>query len=668
MVSHIHHSFSRRWIFDVSADEMHDWGTNDRLRAYQQQKKEKKRQGKLLSTSSPQPSKAKSRRMRAIDPARFLGVKSEGSGECIYACAHKIGKHNVLSTVNFTNNGIEVKCVEPRRHETWRVSMGLAHTAAILFKLTHNDIETAATVWDFLAKSPKLDEDLDKLVIDTRHIIHFPTQVSSEAVNAYVVYEAEKINDACPSESWNILFLSEMKFPFDLEIAIRKHPLHSYRYICRVESKDLKDLFIECCIGRKEDEDERSTTSLNKYNGKYTICTHDVKSIFKRLLDELLYYEEWDKFVIKRIELENIRTFAAKNIGAKQNQLISKTCNDDEIASWLRSTVAEATKTMAIPTEEVEDGSKTMTKSEQEALAPAKGPATQSQKVPLPAGEQTARLEQQTRVNQSGKKGEEQQQQIDQSEDENVEENKSGSQAIINIVETDVVTADSDDVHNSGPEVFEKTTLDGSAHGIYIQALMNDEPDPIADISMDVINASNDISMLQHAPSDNINPEDADGDADNADADADADNNIDLPKDVFEGIDRDNDDGTGCGSFPGYDVLLQALSRHDVNARTKEETAAVLTMLCSWSCFRKHIADGSSSLLGQGNSKTSTAYRHQLPVEDVNAIAAACSSTVQVTPLGLSYILTLYILPFYGSILRINPLYSPPSCCTLDWF
>ena len=487
-----------------------------------------------------------------------------------------------------------------RDFQTWRVSMGLAHTAAILFKLTHNDIETAATVWDFLAKSPKLDEDLDKLVIDTRHIIHFPTQVSSEAVNAYIVYEAEKINDACPTESWNVLFLSEMKAPFDLEIAIRKHPLHSYRYICRVESKDLKDLFVECCIGRKEEEDERSSTSLNRYNGKYTICTNDVKSIFKRLLDELLYYEEWDKFVIKRIELENIRTFAAKNIGAKQNQLISKTCNDDEIASWLRSTVAEATKTLGMPTSDVDDGSKTMAMTEQDALVPTEA-------------EPGKVLPQETITNAAA--------------------------------ETNDDVTDTAAAHNSSIEIFERTALDASEHSIYVQALMNEEADPMVDVSMASINASSDSLMLQQTLPDNTDAENID--AENMDHGP---GNDIVPRDVFEGIDRDNDDGVGCGVFSGYDVLLQALSRHDVHARTKEETDAVLTMLSSWSCFRKHIADGSSSSAAAvaassnmlGDSKAAAAsYRHQLPVEDLNAIAAACRSTVQVGYLFSCLISTL---------------------------
>ena len=548
--------------------------------------------------------------MRAIDPARFLGVKSEGAGECIYACAHKIGKHNVLSTINFTNNGIEVKCVEARRHETWRVSMGLAHTAAILFKLTHNDIETAGTVWDFLAKSPKIDEDLDRLIIDTRHIIHFPTQVSSEAVNAYIVYEDEKINEACPSEVWNVLFLSEMKAPFDLEIAIRKHPLHSYRYVCRVESKDLKDLFIECCIGRKEDEDERSTTSLNKYNGKYTICTHDVKSIFKRLLDELLYYEEWDKFVIKRIELEKIKTFASKNIGTKQHQLIAKTCNDDEIASWLRSTVAEATKPTAIPSDEEQNTAETTAIVAQDTVV-----LTESAKVV-------------------------------------------SEEATTNVVETNDVVPDTADVQNSSLEIVDKIAVHDTENSVFVRALMSDEAYPMMDVTITAINASATALPLQQTVSDqyldNTDTEcsaadktDADHteagntDVDNMDNDHDPD--PDVPRDVFEGIDRDNDDGSGCGMFSGYDVLLQALSRHDVNARTKEETDAVLTMLNTWSCFRKHIADGSSSSAAAAaaaassgsrtmlrDSKATTPHRHYLPMEDVNAIAAACKSTVQV--------------------------------------
>ena len=143
--------------------------------------------------------------MRPFNRQRLEGSNKTLKSQCIFCTPHQIGGHCVLTTINVTDDSIEVKCIEPRDHQEWNVQISFTQVAAILLRLTEELDEKVSVVWDFIAHSPELDivyssdtkEEKEEEVVhhepillcDTQHIVYFEKILSSELLPAYRLYE-----------------------------------------------------------------------------------------------------------------------------------------------------------------------------------------------------------------------------------------------------------------------------------------------------------------------------------------------------------------------------------------------------------------------------------------------------------------------------------------------
>jgi hypothetical protein len=187
-------------------------------------------------------------------------LRDTKGAHCLYTCPHHLGTHAVRVSLCVLGDAVEASCIELRQYRKWSAKISFAHLGCMLLR-NRNSGGSYEDFWDDLSRGVQLGTD-GNLEFLTQHIVSFPIVESSRGYKSYLIHRVgrrfiiyqsirsnivykwtnQASNYVNEKETWQMDFLSEIEYPFVLEISIQRRETDSYRWFCdRVEKKIKED-------------------------------------------------------------------------------------------------------------------------------------------------------------------------------------------------------------------------------------------------------------------------------------------------------------------------------------------------------------------------------------------------------------------------------------------
>jgi hypothetical protein len=254
------------------------------------------------------------------------------SQHCLHTCTHHINNNAVVCSMILVKDCIQVVCYEFRTYKQFFGKISFVLVSSIIL-LSYNQQEC----WDAITKCIQFGDNGDNdMEINTNHIVFFRSIVNSLGNKSKILYLGKKkINDL---EDWICQFSSEDTSPFTIEISVQMSEKNFRKYIYRIETNWLRDLFISCNLQFSKHKGKKEFDIVNDKS--------HLRNMFEFIMNGLVYDFDNDKILVREIELLKMRRYYNDNVNSKREKLLKNEFSESKMEEKMRESVEKSLQGM----------------------------------------------------------------------------------------------------------------------------------------------------------------------------------------------------------------------------------------------------------------------------------------------------------------------------------
>lgn len=247
----------------------------------------------------------------------------------LHTCTHHINNNAVICSMTLLLDCIEIKCYEFRTYKQFIGKISFVHVASMIF-LSYNQREC----WDAIARCVQFGPsgNNEEMEINTNHIVFYRSIFNSQGNKSRILFTGKKKMEH--DVDWICQFSSEDAYPFTLEVSVQMSEKNFRKYLYRIETNCLRDLFISCNL------------QFSKHSGKKLFDIVDdkfhLRNMFEFIMAGLVYDTDNDNILVRQIELLKMRRYYKENVNSKREKILKDEFSEIKMEEKMRESVEKS--------------------------------------------------------------------------------------------------------------------------------------------------------------------------------------------------------------------------------------------------------------------------------------------------------------------------------------